>query len=156
MYKRLLAISILGIALLFSQGGNVLIAALCPHLQPTKASCHKQVSDREMSHERFGHQGMESMDHEAVPNPNPDPNTLALEQPTAPCSHCALHSRNDANTSFQLKSEASKRSGEIGTPVRYSILTPVIVSPIAVLVSRAHGPPGERISRHILNNVFLI
>ena len=114
------------------------------------------VAEREMSHEQMGHDGMDSMEHGADANANPNPNALAFDQPTAPCSHCAMHSGNNGNTASQRQSEAATRSGDIGAPVTYSTGTPVIALPIAVLTSRAHGPPGQRVSRHILNNIFRI
>ena len=151
MYKRFLVTTVLAAALLFSQGGNFLIAALCPHLRSGMASCETKLNEPTISHEDMGHMGME---HEAAATPASD--AVALGQPNGPCSHCAVHSRTTPNTASLRETEAAKRSGDLNVPLAVSrhILVPTSASP--VLTSRAHGPPGEAIPRHLLLNVFRI
>ncbi len=151
MHKRFLATTALATALLFSQGGNFLIAALCPHLQSGTASCETELTEPTMSHEDMGHLGME---HESAPNPAPD--AFALSQPIGPCSHCAVHSRTTSNTAALRETEAAKRSVDLTIPLQFSRVAAVTTSPVAVLTSRAHGPPGEAIPRHLLINIFRI
>lgn len=151
MHKRFLAITVLAAALLLSQGGNFLVAALCPHLQSGMASCKTQLAEPTMSHEDMGHMGME---HETASNPDPD--AVALGQPIGPCSHCAVHSRTNPNTASLRETEATKRSVALNLPHAFSRPSPVSVPPVSVLTSRAHGPPGERTPRHILINIFRI
>src|SRR3989442_12977948 len=90
MHKRFLAIIVLGVALLFSQGGSFLIAALCPHLRSGRVSCNKHRGESTMSHDEMGNMGMDSTDQSPS---NPDPNAVAAAEPVGRCSHCALHSR---------------------------------------------------------------
>ena len=151
MHKRVLVITVLAAALLFSQGGNFLVAALCPHLQSGMASCKTQLDLPPMSHEDMGHMGME---HET--GSKQDPDAIALGQPKGLCSHCAVHSRTNPNTASLRETEAAKRSVDLNITLHFSRVAPVTVSPVAVLTSRAHGPPGESIPRHILINIFRI
>ncbi|MBA2527831.1 MAG: hypothetical protein H0V18_18925 [Pyrinomonadaceae bacterium] len=151
MHKRFLATTILATALLLSQGGNFLVAALCPHLQSGMASCKAQLAVATMSHMDMGHMGME---HESAANL--DPHAVALGQPIGSCSHCAVHSRTNPNTASLSATEAVKRSADWNIPLHLSRVAPVALSPVAVLNSRAHGPPGETTPRYILINIFRI
>lgn len=151
MHKRFLATTFLATALLFSQGGNFLVGALCPHLRSGMASCGTQLAEPTMSHEGMGHMGMS---HESAPNPDPD--AVALGQPMVPCSHCAVHSGTNPNTASLRETEAVKRSFNLNTPHSFPGVPPVSVPPVSVLTSRAHGPPGERAPRHILISIFRI
>ncbi len=150
MHKRFLATIVLATALLFSQGGKFLVAALCPHLQSGMTSCATQLAAPTMSHEDMRHLGME---HE---NANSDPDAVALSRPIEPCSHCAVHSRTNPNTASLRITEAAKRSADLNIPLHFSRVAPSILSPVAVLTQRAHGPPGKTTSRHILINIFRI
>ena len=154
MHKRFLAITVLTAALLFSQGGHLLVAALCPHLRAGMASCETPPAKASMSHEDMGHMDHMEMEPEAASHPNP--HSLALGQPIGPCSHCAVHSRTTANAVSLRETEAAKRSIDFSIPLNGSGVAPAIVSPVAVLTSRAHGPPGEARPRHILINIFRI
>ncbi|MGI8735008.1 MAG: hypothetical protein ACR2LM_17105 [Pyrinomonadaceae bacterium] len=154
MHKRFLVTTLLGIALLFSQGGNFLVGALCPHLRSAAASCDMQVSETEMSHEEMGHVGMDSMENE--PAAKHDNEADALGQPTKPCSHCAVHSRSSSNAISLRETDTPKRSADLSIPLTVSTIVPVSTSSAAVLTSRAHGPPGELRPRHILINIFRI
>lgn len=151
MHKRFLANTVLGVALLFSQGGTFLIAALCPHLQSGTASCEAKPADPATSHDDMGHVGME---HETAPNPDPD--AVALGQPQGSCSHCAVHSGTNPNTAPLRQAEAVKRSVDLNIPLQVSKVALVAASPVPVLTSRAHGPPGDPTPRHILINIFRI
>ena len=151
VHKRFLTTTVLAAALLFSQGGNFLVGALCPHLMSGMASCKTQLGEPPMSHEDMGHMEME---HETAPNPDQD--AIALGQPIGPCSHCAVHSRTTPNTASLRETEAAKRSADLNIPLQSSRVAPVSPFPVAVLTSRAHGPPGDRTPRHILINIFRI
>ena len=154
MHKRFLAHTVLGIALLFSQGGTLLVAALCPHLQSGMASCEAQLSAPTMSHEDMGHMGHMEMEQE--PASQPDADVATPGQPISPCSHCAVHSRTTPNTASLRQAEAAKRSVDLNIPLQVSRVAPLAASPAAVLTSRAHGPPGDPTPRHILINIFRI
>ncbi len=154
MHKRFLAHAVLGIALLFSQGGSFLIAALCPHLQSGVASCETQLSESTMSHEDMGHMG--HMEMEPEPATQPSAGVATLGQPIDPCSHCAVHSRKSPNTASLRQADVAKRSVDLKTPLQVFRVAPVAASPAPVLTSRAHGPPGDPTPRHILINIFRI
>lgn len=154
MHKRFLAITVLTAALLFSQGGHLLVAALCPHLRAGMVSCDTPPAKASMSHEDMGHGGHMEMEPEAASHPNPY--SFALGQPIGPCSHCAVHSRTTPNAVSLRETEAARRSIDFNIPLNFSSVAPVSVPHVAVLTSRAHGPPGEAIPKHILINIFRI
>ena len=135
------------------------MAALCPHLQSGMASCEADASASQsgheaMSHEDMGHMGHAEMKHEHASRANPD--ALALAQPIDPCRHCAVHSRKNQNTASLRETEAVKRSTDLYIPLDSSRFAPVSVGAVAVLTSRAHGPPCGSTPRHILINIFRI
>ncbi len=151
MKMQFLATTVLAAALLFSQGGSFLVAALCPHLRSATASCEILLAETTLSHEDMGHVGM---DH--PPAFNADPSAIAAGHGNGPCSHCAVHSGKNPNPPSLRETKAPKRSAELNIPLYSSTVVPVIVSPTAVLNSRAHGPPGESTTRHILISIFRI
>jgi len=151
MHKRFLAISVLGFALLFAQGGTLLIASLCPHLQSGRVHCETRTAEPDMSHEEMGH-----MEMEQEVAPNPDQNAFSMGPPTNPCSHCAVHSRKDQNPASVRLTEVPQRSGDLSFPLRLYGVAPLILTPVAVLSSRAHGPPGDPTTRYILISAFRI
>jgi hypothetical protein len=153
MHKRFLAITIVGVALLFSQGGSFLIAALCPHLRFGQVSCNKHSAESTMSHHEMGNMVMDSMDETAS---NPDANAVALGEPIGLCSHCAMHSRTAPPAVSLREIEASKRSGTFAIPDAAPRVVSVEMPYFAILTSRAHGPPGESTPRHVLINIFRI
>lgn len=148
---RFLATTVLAAALLFSQGGTFLVAALCPHLRSETASCEIPPAEITVSHEDMGHAGM---DHSS--EFNLDPNTVAVGHGNGRCSHCAVHTGKNPNPASLRETAAPKRSAELSIPLHFSIVTPVIVGSAPVLNSRAHGPPGESTTRYLLISVFRI
>ena len=153
MHKRFLTISVVGVALLFSQGGSFLIAALCPHLRSAQISCNTHDTGSAMSHDTMGNMAMDSMGESAS---NPDPNAVALGEPIGLCPHCAMHSRTAPPAVSLREIEASKRSGTFAIPDAALRIVSVEMPYFAILTSRAHGPPGETTPRHVLINIFRI
>jgi len=151
MNMRFSATIVLAAALLFSQGGIFLVAALCPHLPSGTASCEISLAETTLSHEDMGHLGM---DHASAFNP--DLNAVAVGHGIDPCSHCAVHSSKTPNPASLRELEAPKRSAELSIPLHFSTVAPVIVGPAAALNSRAHGPPGESTNRYLLISIFRI
>ena len=109
-----------------------------------------------MSHEDMGHMGHMEMEMERGLASQSSPNAFALGQPNDQCSHCAVHSRTTPNTASLRQAEAAKRSVDLNIPHPVSRVAAVAASPVAILTSRAHGPPGETTPRHILINIFRI
>lgn len=157
MHKRFVITTILGIALLFSQGGNFLVAALCPHLQSGMVSCETRMADPAMSHEDMGHMGME---HEMAPDTyrdsDPHLNSTSIGKQHGACSHCAVHSGTTPRAASLRETETAKRTFDLSIPLQFSGVAPVTGRAVAVLSSRAHGPPGEPPARYILINIFRI
>jgi len=151
MDMRFLATTVLAAALLFSQGGNFLVAALCPHVRSEPVSCEAPPAETTLSHEDMGHA---ASGHASAFNP--DPNAVAVGLHNEPCSHCVVHTvKNPSPASFRV-TEAPRRFADLSIPLDFSIVAPVIVGPAAVLNSRAHGPPGASTTRYILISVFRI
>ena len=159
MHKRFLATTVITTALLFSQGGSLLVAALCPHLQSGMASCEADASASKSGHEARSHHDMSHMGHAEMKHEHasqPDADALALGQPINLCEHCSVHSRKNQNTASLRETEAAKRSIDLYFPLDSPRIAPVSVGAIPVLTSRAHGPPGDSTRRYILINIFRI
>ena len=158
--NRLLATIGLVITLLFSQGANVLVAALCPHLRsPTEESCVSQTPETN-SHHHMNHMEMDSDESESVtgePNDsiNPDQGVF-VSQPAGLCPHCAMHTRVSSKAISVRDTKVGNRAGNLVLP---SVVNPTVLehkSVVSIPISRAHGPPGEKPPRHVLINVFRI
>ena len=153
MYKRFLATIIITVALLLSQGGNFLVAALCPHLESATASCKTHPAEPKMSHEHMGHTGMGETEHENTAQPNP--NAVAVSESSIPCLHCASHSGATSTSASLKETDAARRSDQITNPHTVSLAT-VASSIVPQPTFRAHGPPGMTTPRHVLIHVFRI
>lgn len=153
MHKGFVAATVLGVALLFGQGGNFLVATLCPHLRLSLASCESQLAVPSMSHEEMDHKQTHPTESKPAEQ---DPDGIVLSQPSGESTHCAVHSRKTSDFVSLRNAEAAKRSGDLAVPLVFSSVVPVAVTPVALLGSRAHGPPGEQSSRYILINIFRI
>lgn len=160
MHKQFSAITILAVALVFSQGGNFLVAALCPHLRSGVKSCNPNVAEpavshqEAMSHHDMGHMQKDSIKHETASNS--DSGEAALGRPMELCAHCAVHSRTSSNAISLRDSEAAKRAEDFAVPIMVWKVIPVATSAVAAFDSSGHGPPGEHPPRHILINIFRI
>lgn len=154
MEKRFLATTFLAITLILGQSANVLVAALCPHLQSNQPSCETPSAQTEGNHHDMHHMvaeqetagffGSTAIEIEALVHSN------------GRCSHCAVHSRESGSTASLQRSYFAKSSHELTLTVNQSLDRPIAVSEALNLTSRAHGPPGDERSRHILISVFRI
>ncbi len=159
MHKRLVSTAVLGIALLFSQGANILVAALCPHLRSPAEPCITQPEPN-LSQEHMDHMEMDSTESESV-SEEPSDSTersegLTLSQPTGTCPHCAMHSRSSSNPASFREIETAKRASDLNIPL---LVEPIVFeheSACPIIASRAHGPPGDQLPRHVLINIFRI
>ena len=154
MHKRFLAISVVGVTLLFGQVGNFLIAALCPHLRTGIPYCATHVAQPMALHHDMGDMQMDS--EETEPSPPASTESISSDNPSGPCSHCAVHSRTTSNVMSLKETEVVKGSADLTVPVRVEGVVSVNTSPSAVWASRAHGPPGNATTRYILINIFRI
>lgn len=160
MHKRLAATTVLGVALLFSQGANVLVAALCPHLRSPGEPCITQAPKTDSNHEHMDHTEMDSSEGESV-SAEPStfgetPDGVSLSHPVGSCPHCAMHSRSSTNPASFREIETAKRTSDLNISL---LVEPIVFeheSSAPILASRAHGPPGSELPRHVLINVFRI
>lgn len=154
MVKRFLTATGLAAAILFSQSSNFLIAALCPHLQPEATHCKAPAAESLMSHHDIGQAQVHRSKTE--PRTKPVASQVTLGVPKGLCSHCSLHSQTTSNAGTLRGTAPVQRTNDLTIPVSGPAPVSVAASPIAVVPSRAHGPPGNQTSRHILINIFRI
>lgn len=153
MHKQFSIVTILAVALLFSQGGNFLVGSLCPHLKSAVPSCGMGAVSA-MAHGNMEHMEMGSMEH--APGVRQDVNAFAITQPITTCPHCVVHSRTTTSVVSLKESEPSRRLGEAILPLTFSRTAGAATPPFRVPASRAHGPPGTNIARYLLVNTFRI
>ena len=158
--QQLAATTVLGIALLFSQGAKVLVAALCPHLRSPAEPCITQAPKTDSNHEHMDHTEMDSSEGESV---SAEASTfgeasegVSLSQPVGSCPHCAMHSRSSSNPASFREIETAKRASDLKIPLMVEPIVFEHESAAPILASRAHGPPGSELPRHVLINVFRI
>ena len=155
MLKRLTITSLLGLALLFSQGGVLLIAALCPHLRLAVPVCGTMTGDGAMDHSQMTHYEMDQ-DSSLLATVAEDRIAFGPGD-ERPCSHCAIHVRANSNTAWVRTAEVGKRSAELKVSQTVSVLPPGFNAGVAVLTPREHGPPGDASRpKHVLLNTFRI
>lgn len=154
MSKRFLTTTGLAAAILFSQSSNFLIAALCPHLQPELNHCKAQPAENSMSHHDTDHAQVQRSKTE--PRTKPVASHVSLGVPKGLCSHCSLHSQTTSNAATLGGNAVAQRTYDLTIPVSGTPPVSIAASPIALVPSRAHGPPGGQTSRHILYNTFRI
>ena len=160
MHKRLAATAVLGIALLFTQGANVLVAALCPHLRSPAEPCVSQTPEPDTSHEHMDHMEMDSSEGESVSaepsDSGEESDRVALSQPVRPCPHCAMHSRSSSNPASFREIETAKRANDLNIPLAVAPVIHENESAASIFTVRAHSPPGSELPRHVLINVYRI
>ena len=154
MPKRLAITSLLGLALLFSQGGVLLLAALCPHLRLTEPVCSTMASEATMDHSQMIHH---EMDHGSLSAATVVGKSIAFAPgEPRPCAHCIIHARTNSKTTSARTAETVKRSVELKVAQAVSIL-PFVVTAVAAKTRAEHGPPGDASRpRHVLFSTFRI
>lgn len=154
MHKQFVAAIVLGVALLFSQGAPVLVAALCPHLRSPAASCFTEMPASATSHDNMDHMDMDPGESEPVANENAE--AITVDQPVKACPHCAIHSGSSSNPGSLRETETAKRASDLNIPVTVEQVLSDRPPSSSLVTTRSHGPPGELIPRHLLINVFRI
>ena len=155
MLRQFAITGLLGAALLLSQGGSVLVAALCPHLRSPKPVCDMSMERPAMDHSEMAHHGM--VQDASLPPTVSDSGDRgeAIRHGDEPCSHCAVHSRSDSSSPFRM-ADVVKRSTDLDIPDTVAVVGPVVTVNFAVLTPRDHDPPGQARPRHLLINTFRI
>lgn len=156
MLKRFPITPLLGFALLFSQGGVLLVAALCPHLRVTAPICGMPNMQPAMDHSQMDHHAADNHDTPAQPS-HADSTEGVIGHSEQTCSHCVIHSRSTPNVVFVRTAELSKRSPNLEIPHSVSVAPPIAATTVAALTPRDHGPPGTAgRPKHVLINTFRI
>lgn len=143
MNGRFVATAIIALAVLFSQGGGSVLAAICPHLRSlTNNKCHEmqapEVTDSHHEPERAEGAAFKTTGSSAA------------------CNHCAVHSRTKRDDSTLQPANASQRASDLTISIPESMAFPSSLSKTIAWVAKAHGPPRASGPLHLLNNVFRI
>ncbi len=175
VHRRFLTIGLVAAALLFSQGGGFLIAALCPHLRSETSTCDQVSSRHEPDNHQVSNAGTEHA-HHVVPDyhvpehrihggndalksqffADQDKQLTAFGLPSQSCDHCVVHSTPGTFAFSWKESEMPKQTVGGASPTTACQIAPVSNVGVSLLATLAHGPPGESRSKHILINVFRI
>lgn len=153
MKKRFLATTVVAITLLLGPGATVLVAGLCEHLQLNQGSCDSKVVETESGHHDMHHMQMEPATEPFFRFLTKQVGVLFISQQS--CTHCAVHSRT-GNSGVSQRSSVATRSHELTPAVTEAPSAVVFASKRWKLPSRAHGPPGDASSKHVLISVFRI
>ena len=157
MLKRFPITLLLGLALLFSQGGVLLIAALCPHPRSPTSTCEMPKMELAMDHSQMGHHDMGHDSSVLVADSNSLNGNIAIGQGERSCSHCVIHSPSDPKLKLVRAVDSVKRSSHLDTPHKVMIPSRILPVNVAVLIPRDHGPPGKADRpKHVLINTFRI
>ena len=140
MNKRFVATAIIALAVLFSQGGGSALAALCPHLRSLTNSCH-ETQAHEVSHHEVDRVEGDAFDSTDF---------------SAPCNHCAVHSRSKRDDSTSQPANTSQRASDLTISISDAVTVPLSLSKTIAWTAKAHGPPRTSGPLHVLNNVFRI
>ena len=157
MLKRFPITLLLGFALLFSQGGVLLVSALCPHLKFSLPTCDEPKMERGMDHSEMAHHDM-GHDRSGVSTASNsyDLNTAIGEREQS-CSHCAIHSPSNSNLTVVRTADTVKRSSDVESSQSALIRPHIAPVGVAVLTPRDNGPPGKASRpKHLLINTFRI
>ena len=147
MKRRFVAALIVVLAVLFSQGGGHVLAAICPHLraaaQEPEKSCHSNSQKAAQHH----HSDHKQVDESQQP---------AFETTAARCNHCVVHSRGKREEPAVQQAPASPRADDQKSAVPVVKVEPPTFLKAIAWGARAQGPPGPTAPLHILLNVFRI
>lgn len=147
MNRRFLAATILALAVLFSQGGGLVLAAICPHLRAQHgASCH------ENKHENSAH--YHHMGHEMAPAGGDE--VFESEETAISCNHCAIHSRTKRDDSALQSTSILQRESDPPASISFHVVEPQSLLSTPAWSTKAHGPPVDTGPLHLLHNVFRI
>jgi hypothetical protein len=161
MRNRFLSTGILLLALLASAWGNVLAAALCPHMASDHSCCHAQLSHGSASHEIMGEMQMDEMqmgDMQMTPAAAPahESDGHAFTQPGMSCEYCIGHSQTTATPNTLRQATQARHSVELSAPLAPSRRVTVASAFVPSVTSRQHAPPVDTSARHVLLSIFRI
>jgi hypothetical protein len=147
MNTRFLAATILALAVLLSQGGGLVLAAICPHLRAQHAaSCHENTHENSAHHQHMGHEMA----------PAGDAEVFESEETAVSCNHCAIHSRTKRDDSALQSSNTLQRESDPPVLISFRSVEPESLLNAPAWSPQAHGPPVDTGPLHLLHNVFRI
>lgn len=147
--KRTLSAIVLAAAMVVSLSSTFLIAALCPHMRPEAMHCIAQSAEKSMSNHDAGHK-------QVHPSLLSAKDRFAVGEPNEQCGHCSLHSLPVSPLATLRRTTAAQGTYDLAIPTSSTQLESLAPSPIAIVPSRAHGPPGGQTSKYILINILRI
>jgi hypothetical protein len=151
MRRRHLSVGILLAALLGGACGQVLAAAVCPHMRQDHACCHARVAHDHTAHEMGGDTQM-TPPVESVQGAAFD----AAGKPVEGCDHCMGRSSQSPPAATLREVDRTNHGSELAAPTPAS-RSSVLALPFTALVpSREHSPPKALADRHVLISVFRI
>lgn len=143
MNRRFLAATILALAILFSQGGGSVLAAICPHLRALHtASCHEMAEQS-------------SADHHDM-QPAGDEAAFINDETAISCNHCAIHSRTKRDDSALQPTNTLQRESDPSLLISFEFVEPLSLLHTATWATNAHAPPVDTGPLHLLHHVFRI
>jgi hypothetical protein len=155
------------LALLVSNWGSVVAAALCPHAGMSQAiemaedhSCCRAKLEKAEEHHQGAHQesahGAKAKQTSAIHLHSSNGNNTALDQPAGACTHCV--GQDELPFTHTSVRELTLQKRDAGKMVKQAVV--LSAPPIAVSLShlnpKQHAPPGLSVSKHLLLSVFLI
>ena len=142
MKRSFVAASIVALAVLFGQGGGLVLAAICPHLRAEQPdnSCH--AASQRVAED---HQPVEQVGH-----------AFATEGTDVRCNHCVVHSRHKREESALQKANTSQRADDRKATVPVFKVEPPALLKASAWGAKTESPPGSTARLHVLLNVFRI
>jgi hypothetical protein len=144
MNRRFVATLIVALAVLFGQGGGLVLAAICPHLrseqQPEDNACHANSQEVVAEH------------HES---PETKGDAFQTNEPDVRCNHCVVHSRNKREESALQQTNTSQRANDPKVAITFAPVGPSLLKNVAPF-AKAHGPPLVTAPLYLFVNVFRI
>jgi hypothetical protein len=148
MQMRLVTAIAIVCGLLFTQGGNYVLAALCPHLQANETACASKPEHASASHH--------DIDEAQPSRESRKSDVLQIENQRADCSHCVVHSRTRRDERAVRKALVWQRTDYQNTAVIVPAIHSADVSKSTSWAAKSHGPPEVSVPLHVLINVFRI
>jgi hypothetical protein len=156
--KRLLLITV-ALLLSVSSWGEVLAAALCPHMQASHACCVAKASGTHRHGQVMAHHDgmMEGMEMTVPTTPAIEEAARAITEPVGLCGHCMSRSEPPARFIIVARADAQSKKELRAAPTQtLGLPSPFSASSTLLITSRQNAPPGDQSSRHVLINVFRI
>ena len=138
MNQRSVVLIIVALAVLLTQGGGLMLGAICPHLRAQQNSCHESMPEVVVSHDS-------QANSEAVESPD-----------AASCTHCAIQSRTRQDESAPPQVNTAQRIDDPIVPLGSLVIRPAAMAKNVAWTAQAHGPPGNPDPLHLLHHVFRI